>query len=88
MTPATAAAFDTALMDVPVTVEIVMGEVTLPVETLRRMQPEDVLQLDRDTGGGVDIYVSGRLMARGELMVVEGELGVTLTEIVDAPLAA
>lgn len=81
-------ALDNGLMDVPVIVEVVMGDVTLSIDALQNMEPDDVLSLERETGDGVDIYVSGRLMARGELMVVDGELGVTLREIIDAPLAA
>ncbi|MEM8617203.1 MAG: FliM/FliN family flagellar motor switch protein, partial [Pseudomonadota bacterium] len=50
--------------------------------------PGDVLALERDTSDLVDIYVSDRLMARGRLVIADGELGVTLSEIIDARQAA
>lgn len=77
-----------AMLDVPVPVDIVLGELRLPIEELQALSPGEVLALDRAAGALIDIHVSGRLMARGRLMVVDGQLGVTLTEIVDAPLAA
>ncbi|MBI1400864.1 flagellar motor switch protein FliN [Hyphomonas sp.] len=72
------------LMDVPVRVEVVLGEVRLTMEELSALTPGEVLTLEKQTGEPVDIYVSGRLIARGKLVVADGELGVTLTEIVDA----
>jgi flagellar motor switch protein FliN len=48
------------------------------------LTPGEVLTMEKQTGEPVDIYVSGRLVARGKLVVADGELGVTLTEIVDA----
>lgn len=72
------------LMDVPVRVEVVLGEVRLTMEELSALTPGEVLTLEKQAGEPVDIYVSGRLIARGKLVVADGELGVTLTEIVDA----
>lgn len=76
------------MLDVPVSVDVVLGEVRMPIEELQAMSPGEVLALEQETGDEIDIHVSGRLMARGRLVVVDGQLGVTLTEIVDAPLAA
>ncbi len=75
-------------MDVPVRVEVVLGDVRMPVEELLSLSPGDVVALDRDTGQEVDIYVSDRLMAHGRLVIADGELGVTLSEIVDERRAA
>lgn len=72
------------LMDVPVRVEVVLGEVRLTLEELMALSPGEVLTLEKQTGEAADIYVSGRLVARGRLVVADGELGVTLTEIVDS----
>ena len=72
------------LMDVPVRVEVVLGEMRLTMEELSALTPGEVLTMEKQTGEPVDIYVSGRLIARGKLVVADGELGVTLTEIVDA----
>lgn len=76
------------LMDVPVRVDVVLGEARMPIEELMQMAPGDVVGLDRNTRQEVDIYVSDRLMARGKLVVTDGELGVTLSEIVDERAAA
>ncbi|MEO0982582.1 MAG: flagellar motor switch protein FliN [Pseudomonadota bacterium] len=73
------------LMDVPVRVDVVLGEARMPIEDLMALTPGDVVVLDRDAGDPIDIYVSDRLMARGRLIVADGQLGVTLAEIVDAP---
>lgn len=77
-----------SLMDVPVRVDVVLGEVRMPMEELMALSPGDVMALDRGTSEQVDIYVSDRLMARGRLVVADGELGVTLSEIVDERRAA
>jgi flagellar motor switch protein FliN/FliY len=84
MTEQTNPAFHKMLLDVPVRVEVVLGEVRMTMEELMALSPGEVLTLERQTKEPVDIYVSGRLIARGKLVVAEGELGVTLTEIVDA----
>ena len=76
------------LMDVPVRVDVVLGEARMPIEELMQMAPGDVVGLDRSTRQEVDIYVSDRLMARGKLVIADGELGVTLSEIVDERAAA
>jgi flagellar motor switch protein FliN len=75
-------------MDVPVRVDVVLGDVRMPVEELLALSPGDVVALDRDTAQEVDIYVSDQLMARGRLVIADGELGVTLSEIVDERRAA
>ena len=77
-------AFQKMLLDVPVRVEIVLGEVRMTMEELMALTPGEVLTLEKQTNEPVDIYVSGKLIARGKLVVADGELGVTLTEIIDA----
>jgi flagellar motor switch protein FliN/FliY len=76
-------AFLRILMDVPVRVEVVLGDVRVSMDELLALSPGEVLTMEKQTGEPVDIYVSGRLIARGKLVVADGELGVTLTEIVD-----
>lgn len=84
MTEHTNPAFQKMLLDVPVRVEIVLGEVRMTMEELMALTPGEVLTLEKQTSEPVDIYVSGKLIARGKLVVADGELGVTLTEIIDA----
>jgi flagellar motor switch protein FliN/FliY len=81
-------ALETSLIDVPVQVDVVLGEARMPVEQLMAMSEGEILALDRETTDLVDIYVSDRLMARGRLVIADGELGVTLSEIVDERRAA
>ncbi len=76
-------ALEKSLMDVPVRVDVVLGEARMPVEDLMAMSEGEILALDSRTDDLVDIYVSDRLMARGRLVIADGELGVTLSEIVD-----
>lgn len=77
-----------SLMDVPVQIDVVLGEARIPLDELMEMSEGDVLALEDKTTDLVDIYVSDRLMARGRLVIADGELGVTLSEIVDGRRAA
>ena len=81
-------ALEKSLMDVPVRVDVVLGEARMPVEELMALSDGEILALEQCTTDLVDIYVSDRLMARGRLVIADGELGVTLSEIVDERRAA
>lgn len=70
------------LNDLPVRVTAVVGRAEMDIAALLRVQPGAVLELDRKLGEPVDILVNDRLVARGEIVMVEGRLGVTMTEIV------
>lgn len=70
-------------MDAPVRVDVVLGEARIPVEELMSLSAGEIVELENKTTDLVDIYVSDRLMARGRLVIADGELGVTLSEIVD-----
>lgn len=70
-----------ALGDIPVKVEAVLGGASMRVDALLATGPGSIIELDRRVGEPVDVVVNGRLMARGELVLVDGALGVTLTEI-------
>ncbi len=71
-----------ALFDVPVRVSAVLGRARMPVGDLLKLGPGAVLELDRKVGEAIDIYVNNRLVARGEVVLVEDKLGVTMTEII------
>src|SRR3954452_24506235 len=73
-----------ALFDVPVQVSAVLGRARMEVGDLLRLGPGTVLELDRRVGEAIDIYVNNRLVARGEVVLVEDKLGVTMTEIIKA----
>jgi flagellar motor switch protein FliN/FliY len=71
-----------AVFDVPVQVSAVLGRSKMEVGELLKLGPGTVLELDRRVGEAIDIYVNNRLVARGEVVLVEDKLGVTMTEIV------
>lgn len=72
-----------AVYDVPVTVSAVLGRATMQVSQLLKLGRGAVVELDRKLGEAIDIYVNNRLVARGEVVLVEdNRLGVTMTEIV------
>ncbi len=72
----------TAIYDINVQVSAVLGHSTMKVSQLLKLGRGAVVELDRKVGETVDIYVNNRLVARGEVVVVEDKLGVTMTEIV------
>jgi flagellar motor switch protein FliN/FliY len=71
-----------AVYDVPLQLSAVLGRTTMPVSQLLRLGRGAVVELDRKVGDPVEVYVNDRLVARGEVLVLEDRLGVTLTEIV------
>ena len=71
-----------AVYEVPVQVSAVLGRATLQVQQLLKLGRGAVVELDRKVGEAIDIYVNNRLVARGEVVVVDERLGVTMTEIV------
>jgi flagellar motor switch protein FliN len=73
-----------AVFDVPVQVSAVLGRSKMDVGELLKLGPGTVLELDRRVGESIDIYVNDRLVARGEVVLVEDKLGVTMTEIIKA----
>jgi flagellar motor switch protein FliN len=68
--------------DVPVNIKAVLGRASMDVASLLKLSRGSLIELDRRVGEAIDIYVNNRLVARGELVVVEDRLGVTMTEII------
>jgi flagellar motor switch protein FliN/FliY len=71
-----------AVFDVAVNVSAVLGKATMEVSNLLKLGRGAVVELDRKVGEAIDIYVNDRLVARGEVVLVEDRLGITMTEIV------
>jgi flagellar motor switch protein FliN/FliY len=71
-----------AVYDIPVRVSAVLGTATMQVNQLLKLGRGAVVELDRKVGEAIDIYVNNRLVARGEVVVVQDKLGVTMTEII------
>ncbi len=56
----------------------------MDIGELLKLGPGSILELDRRVGEAIDIFVNDRLVARGEVVIVEDKLGVTMTEILKA----
>lgn len=77
-----------AIHDVPVHVSAVLGKSTMQVSQLLKLSRGAVIELDRKVGEAIDVYVNNRLVARGEVVVVDDHLGITMTEIIKSDQAA
>lgn len=71
-----------AVSDIPVQVSVILGKTTMQVNQLLKLGRGAVVELDKKVGEPIDIYVNNRLVARGEVVVVEDRIGVTMTEII------
>lgn len=71
-----------AVYEIPVKVSAVLGKSNMQVSQLLKLGRGAVVELDRKVGEAIDIYVNNRLVARGEVVVVDDKLGVTMTEII------
>ena len=73
------------IMRIPVTVKVVLGSATMPVANLTKLGRGAIIPLDRRVGEPVDVVVNGRIVARGEVVVVDeatSRFGISLTEVV------
>lgn len=76
------------ILRIPVTLEIVLGSARMAVADLMKLGRGAIIPLDRKIGDPVDIVVNGRVVARGEVVVLENEperLGITFTEVFGGP---
>ncbi len=71
------------LADIPVEVAVEIGRLRMPLRDLLSLEPGAVLELDRPADAPVDVLVNGRLVARGEVVVIDGEFGVRVTDLVE-----
>ncbi len=71
-----------AVYNIPVNVSAVLGRTYMDVSELLALDEGNILELDRKVGEAIDIFVNNRLIARGEVVLVEDRLGITMTEIV------
>jgi flagellar motor switch protein FliN/FliY len=75
------------ILRIPVTVQIVLGTATMPVSSLAKLGRGAVIPLDRRVGEPVDVVVNGKVVARGEVVVVDEDnsrFGISLTEVIDS----
>ncbi|MDZ7627260.1 MAG: flagellar motor switch protein FliN [Parvularculaceae bacterium] len=73
-----------SVYDIPVKVSAVLGKKRMSVSDLMTLDAGSIIELDRRVGEPIDLYINDTLIARGELVMVDGQLGVTMTEIVRA----
>lgn len=76
-----------AVFDIPVNIAAVLGRTNMDVSDLLHLDSGDVIELDRKVGEAIDIFVNNRLVARGEVVLVDDKLGITMTEIIKADKA-
>ncbi len=68
--------------DIPVEISVVLGRAKMPINQLLKLGKGAVVELDHSVGEAIDVLVNGRLVAKGEVVIVENKIGVTLTELV------
>lgn len=70
------------VLDVPITVTAILGTKRMPIAEIARLEVGSVLQLERQVGEPIDILVDGRLIARGEVVLADERLAITMTDVV------
>ena len=73
-----------AVFDVPVRVSVVLGRTKMPISQLLAIDVGSIIELDKQVGEAVEVFINDRLVAKGEIVLVENRLGVTMTEIIKA----
>jgi flagellar motor switch protein FliN len=74
------------LLDVPVTLTVELGSCQLPMRDILHLNAGSVVQLDKAAGTPVELRANHKLLARGEVVVVEDRLGIRITELAHAPV--
>jgi len=73
-----------ALYDVPVQISVVLGKTSMQLSQLLKLGRGAVIELERAVGEPIDVYVNNKMVAKGEIVIVDNKIGVTLTEVVAA----
>ena len=71
-----------SLYDVPVDVSIVLGKTSMRLNKLLKLSKGAIIELDRMVNDEIDIYVNNKMIAKGEIVIIEEKVGVKLTEII------
>jgi flagellar motor switch protein FliN/FliY len=75
------------VLDVPVSLTIELGSCQLPMKEVLQLNVGSVVQLDKSADAPVELSVNGKLIARGEVVVIEDRFGVKITELIGSPVA-
>lgn len=70
------------LANVPIHISVVLGRATMPLSELLKLKKGDVIPLDRSVGELVDIHINDKAVAKGEIVIVDGNIGITITELI------
>ncbi len=71
-----------AIYDIPVKVSAILGKTNMKISQLMQLNKGTIIELDKKVGEAIDIYVNNNLVAKGEVVVVDDKLGITMTEVV------
>ncbi len=71
-----------ALYDVPVQISVVLGKTSMQLSQLLKLGRGAVVELERAVGEPIDVYVNDKMVAKGEIVIVDNKIGVTLTEVI------
>ena len=69
------------ILDFPLKISVRLGDVTKSLQELRQIGPGQVFELDRFVSDPVDVFVNGKLIARGEVVVVDENFGIRINQI-------
>ncbi|HUN26960.1 MAG TPA: flagellar motor switch protein FliN [Steroidobacteraceae bacterium] len=70
------------ILDVPVTLSMEVGRTRMPIRNLLQLNQGSVVELDREAGEPLDVFVNGTLIAHGEVVVVNEKFGIRLTDVI------
>ena len=70
------------VMDIPLTVTVELGRTSMPIEDLLQLSPGSVVEIEKLAGEPMEVLINNRLVARGEVVVVNEKFGVRLTDII------
>lgn len=70
------------ILDIPVTISMEVGSTEIPIRNLLQLNQGSVIELDRLAGEPLDVLVNGRLIAHGEVVMVNEKFGIRLTDVV------
>ena len=73
-----------AVYDVPVEVSVVLGRTSMSINDLLTIKDGTLIELEKKVGEPVDVFINDRLVARGEVVIVEDNIGITMTEVIKA----
>ncbi len=79
--PPSTSGLSESILDVPVDLSVELGRIQMQVRDIMGLVPGTILELDKPANEPVDLYVNGKLVACGEVVVVDNSLGIKITEI-------